>query len=60
MPFRERGYMDCILRIDLTNGKFTTEKLDEKILEQLKAIDFQIYLLKKGFNEVKSQKKYIL
>lgn len=32
MSLRERSYMNKILRIDLTTGKFTTEKLDEKIM----------------------------
>lgn len=32
MSLLERGYMNNILRVDLTTGKFQTEKLDEKIM----------------------------
>lgn len=32
MSLRDCGYMDTILRVDLTSGKIRTEKLDEKIM----------------------------
>ena len=32
MSLRECGYMNTILRVDLTTGKFKMEKLDEKIM----------------------------
>jgi aldehyde:ferredoxin oxidoreductase len=32
MSLRDCGYMNTILRVDLTNGKFTTEKLDKQIM----------------------------
>lgn len=32
MSLRDCGYMNNILRVDLSTGKFTTEKLDEKIM----------------------------
>ncbi len=32
MPLRDCGYMNNILRVDLSTGKFTTQRLDEKIM----------------------------
>ncbi len=32
MSLRDRGYMNNILRVDLTTGRFRNEKLDEKVM----------------------------